>query len=378
MRDIAIVSQLQRMADVEVDWLAPSPAGGFLTDKGYHVLECSNQLAGSGKVYDQVFKDCTYEFNLINYIRMDTKLHLHDFRISTQAWKSKKYDVIVGDEAFWLLSGFCLHLSPKPAPFVFLTDFIGVKAMRYRVGDILTAWLNNLMYTRSYIGPDEYVYIGDVREIPDERFGLLLPSRQRWAQRHCRFVKPIVNFNPDTSADRKIIRNQLGLPEDKLIFLAVIGPEGDYTHRMSQIEKTFELLKQDFSDAHFIMVGPEMGIKRWVQYHRYLEKLHEYFAASDLVLIQSGYGKVVELSALGIPFIAIPLDYHFEQEYVMAHRMNHYGTGKLMTLRHNTPDEIAAEAEGSLKSEIRRISVDIGTEVGNIILATTKSNAVYF
>jgi hypothetical protein len=175
MRDIAIVNQLQRMADVEIDWLAPDPAGDFLIDRGYNVLACSAQLAGSGKAYEQVFKNCTDEFNLVNYIRMDTKLHHHDFKISMQSWESKTYDVIVGDEAFWLLSGFSSKVSEKPAPFVFLTDFIGVKAMRPRIGDILTSWYINFKYTMSYIGPDVYLYIGSIAEIPTERFGFLYP-----------------------------------------------------------------------------------------------------------------------------------------------------------------------------------------------------------
>lgn len=372
MRDIAIVNHLQRMADVEIDWLAPDPAGGFLIDRGYNVLACSTQLAGSGKAYEKVFKNCTDEFNLVDYIRMDTKLHRHDFRISAQSWGAKKYDVIVGDEAFWLLSGFSSKWAKKPAPFVFLTDFIGVKAMRPRMGDVLSTWYINFKYTMSYLGPDMYIYVGSVEEIPAERFGFLLPSRQSWAQQHCRFVKPIVKFDPDTFVDKKTLRKQLGLAEDNHLFLAVVGPEGNYVYRMAQIEETFELLKQDFPEAHFILAGPGMGTKRWVQYHGYLEKLHEYFAASDCVLIQSGYGKAAELSALGIPFIAIPLDYHFEQEYVMTHRLKHYGVGKLITLRDCTPEELAQEVKESVQQQAQRVPVDNGMEVGRIILETAQ------
>jgi UDP-N-acetylglucosamine:LPS N-acetylglucosamine transferase len=48
-----------------------------------------------------------------------------------------------------------------------------------------------------------------------------------------------------------------------------------------------------------------------------VDGLHRYFAASDFVITQSGYGKTSELSAIGVPFIAIPLDYHFEQDAEM-------------------------------------------------------------
>jgi hypothetical protein len=106
IRDIAIVSQLEALADVEIDWLAPYPADGYLRRRGYRVLECSSRLAGSGKAYEQVFSRAKEEFNLMDYIRVETKLHKSDFAVSAAAWGENDYAVIVGDEAFWLLNGF--------------------------------------------------------------------------------------------------------------------------------------------------------------------------------------------------------------------------------------------------------------------------------
>jgi hypothetical protein len=368
IRDMAIVKQLHSIADVEVDWLAPDPAGTFLSDRGYNVLACSRQLAGSGKVYAEVFKNCTDDFNLIDYTLRDTALHRHDFRISAQCWARKRYDIIVGDEAFWLLSGFSSRPSAKPAPFVFLTDFIGVKAMRPRIRDILASWYINVKYTMSHRGPDAYLYIGSADEIPAEPMGMLLPGRRSWAQRHCRFVKPIAGFEPRTLVDKTSLRRRLGLPEDARIFLAVVGAEGDYGHRTDQIQTIFARLREDFPAAHFILVGPARDVETWIHYHRYLDGLYAYFAASDFAFIQSGYGKVVELSALGVPFIALPLDYHFEQDYVMAHRLKHYGVGQLLTLRDHSPGEMAAAAKASLGKPVQTVPVDDGTEVSRILL----------
>ncbi len=372
IRDIAIVQQLQKMADVDVDWLAPDPAGTFLAERGYHVLDCSTRLAGSGKAYAQVFRHCTDEFNLVDYIRKDTSLQMRDFRISAEAWSHQTYDVIVGDEAFWLLTGFCARPAAKPAPFVFLTDFIGIKALRFRLRDIFMTWYQNFRFAMSYLGPDVYVYIGSAEEIPDERLGFLLPGRRRWAQQHCRFVRPIVSFDPNHLGDKKGLRRQLGLPEDGLLFLATVGPEGNYQYRREQIEKIFERLREAFGDARFILVTPERGSHNWIDYHRYLENLYVYFAAADFAFIQSGYGKAVELSALGIPFVAIPLDYHFEQEYVMAHRLRHYSVGSLVTLRDHSLDEIAQEVKVSLQKEVHRVPVDLGAEVGRLIVETAQ------
>jgi UDP:flavonoid glycosyltransferase YjiC (YdhE family) len=368
IRDIAIAGQLQSLADIEIDWLAPYPADDFLRSRGYRVLECSSRLAGSGKAYEEVFAGATDEFNLMDYIRVEAKLHKPDFMVSVAAWEEKDYAVLVGDESFWLLSGFASRWAEKPAPFVFLTDFIGTKAMRLRPRDLFRAWTSNLGFTMSHMGPDVYVYIGDAEEIPDERFGFLLPSRRRWARKHCRFVRPIVGFDPDTIPDKGALRQELRLPASGPLFLATVGPEGDHARRVAFIEHVLEGLKGDFPDAYFMMVCPGSGTREWIDYRRFLDRLHRYFAASDFVLTQSGYGKVAELSALGIPFLAIPLDHHFEQEHFMGHRLDHYGIGKLVTLRDHDPQAMAAMARRLMEHSAAKIAVDDGREVAELIL----------
>jgi hypothetical protein len=367
VRDVAIAGQLEGLTKVEIDWLAPDPAGDFLRKRGHHVLESSSRLAGSGKAYERVFAHCSDEFNLMDYIRVETKLHRHDFGVSAASWAKRDYDVIVGDEAFWLLSGFSSRWGKKPAPFVFLTDFIGTKAMRLRLNDVVKAWINNFGFSMSHLGPDVYVYIGEADEIPRERLGFLLPRRREWAKKHCRFVKPIVSFDPDALPERRMLRQDLSIPEGSRLFVATVGPEGRHTERVAIIEQVFDCLREEFPEAHFVLVCPESGSSSWIQYHRFLDDLHRYFAASDLVITQSGYGKVAELSALGTPFIAIPLDHHFEQEHFMGCRLEHHGAGKLMTLRDHTPQAIARVARELMERQPARIEVDTGKEVAGII-----------
>ena len=370
MRDLSIVHQLQNRANIDVHWLAPAPVGKFLRHKGHTILTQSEKLEGSGRLYDRIFTDGTREFNLMTYTRADGRLHGHDFKLSAQAWKDTAYDLVVGDEAFWLLTGFASKWAPKPAPFVFLTDFIGVKAMRPHLLETLVAWQNNLRFTFSHLGPTVYVYIGAPEEIPNERFGFLLPNRRQWAQRHCRFVKPIVGFAPEFRSSRASLRARLKLPLESKVFLATVGPHGNRRERVLHLESVFELLKVRYPDACFILVGVEDQRKTWIQYHAYLDRLYEYFAVADFVLIQSGYGKVTELLALGVPFIAIPLDFHFEQEWVMAHRLRHYGGGELMTLREHPPEAFAAKIQALIHRRFPPIPVDNGAEVADLILQT--------
>ena len=368
MRSLTVADKLQSKADVDINWLVPEPSIEFMEQRGCTVLPLSSHLAGSGKAYEQVFAHCTDEFNLMDYIRVETKLHKQDFMVSRKAWEKTAYDGIVADEAFWLLSGFSSKWAKKPAPFIFITDFIGTRAMRRRINDNITAWKNNLGFSFSHMGPDHYIFIGSPEEIPDESLGCFLPNRRRWAQKHCCFVKPIVNFNPLKFQSKQLIRRQLKLPENGKVFLAVLGPEGKVRHRINTVEQIFACLKRDYTDAAFIMASPETPSRKWVEHHRFLDPLSHYFAASDFVITQSGYGKVAELSALGIPFIAIPLDYHFEQEFFMGQRINYYKTGRLVTFRDAVPEEIADHIHVLMNKKTRRIHVDNGNELADVIL----------
>lgn len=71
---------------------------------------------------------------------------------------------------------------------------------------------------------------------------------------------------------------------------------------------------------------------------------------------------------LGRPFIAIPLDYHFEQEYVMAHRLNYCGTGKLVTLRDHDPEAISGIVHQLMNKKMAVVVADTGMEAARIIL----------
>lgn len=367
MRDLAVVAQLAHRG-AEVDWLAPPPAGDFLRRKGCRVVPESDRLEGSGRIYDRLLAARTDDFNLMAYVREDTRLHRHDFEVSSGAWREAGYAAIVGDEAFWLLSGFVSGWAPKPAPFVFLTDFLGTMAMTSSVRERWESWHQNLRFCFSHRGPDAYVYIGSAGEIPAEPFGFLLPGRRAWAERHCRFVKPVVGFDPLALTDRPAARRRLGLPPDGPLFIATVGPQGGHRARTEHLEETFERLRARHPDAVFLLVGLEAGGRGWVRHHRYLEPLHEFFAASDFAFVQSGYGKVAELMALGVPFVAFPLDHHFEQETVMAHRLRYHGVGRVATLRDHPPQVLAEIAEAALGRPVPRVAADDGREIAELVL----------
>ena len=58
----------------------------------------------------------------------------------------------------------------------------------------------------------------------------------------------------------------------------------------------------------------------------------------------------------------------------MAHRLDHYGVGRIVTLRNNSPQAVAAMVLQHMGQEVNRVVVDNGTEVARIILEAAKKS----
>src|SRR5207344_982995 len=75
----------------------------------------------------------------------------------------------------------------------------------------------------------------------------------------------------------------------------------------------------------------------------FLPDLDQYLAACDVAVVQGGLSTCMELTAAGTPFIYVPLEHHFEQNFHVRHRLERYGAGRCMDYGTTDPD-ILAEA----------------------------------
>jgi UDP:flavonoid glycosyltransferase YjiC (YdhE family) len=88
-----------------------------------------------------------------------------------------------------------------------------------------------------------------------------------------------------------------------------------------------------------------------VEVRGYVPRLYEHFAACDVAIIQGGGTTTLELTALRRPFIYFPLEDHFEQNLVVAKRLERHGAGQRMLYSETTPEGLADAVVGQLGRE---------------------------
>src|ERR687891_178335 len=126
-------------------------------------------------------------------------------------------------------------------------------------------------------------------------------------------VGPIVR---DIGADRKTLRKRFGFNK-QTVLVSVGGTDaGKYL-----IEKTiiaYRKLRKRFDIDLLIVSGPSINLTAYynedIRILGFLDNLHEYIYASDLVISLAGRSTMDESMVYGIPGIFIPIKNHFEQE----------------------------------------------------------------
>jgi UDP-N-acetylglucosamine:LPS N-acetylglucosamine transferase len=60
----------------------------------------------------------------------------------------------------------------------------------------------------------------------------------------------------------------------------------------------------------------------------YVPDLYLRMAAADVAVVQGGLTTTMELTAARVPFIFVPLQHHFEQNFHVRHRLESYRAGQ--------------------------------------------------
>jgi len=363
-RDFAITEELEKQnPDLEISWLASDLSREYILEKG-------GKLALGGENYnlkENMLAEKHANIHKLNVTTLGVKFMKHldeNFEVIKHVTSSTKYDLIVGDEAYELTSGYRKDPKLKTTPIIMIYDFVGFDTMTYNPLEWLSAFLINRVSAKGYFEykknnfrvTDQILFVGEREDVPDRKFGILNPNRREWADTFCMYVGYILGFKPEDYLDKKKVRKQLGYGDDPLIICS-IGGTAVGKSLLELCGQAYPLMKKKVPNLRMVLVcGPRLpteslNIPEGVDIRGFVPDLYEHFAACDLAIVQGGSNTNWELTALRRPFINFPLKNHFEQAFI-AENLARRGAGIEMSYHKTTPEILAETALANLDKKV--------------------------
>ena len=262
-RDLAIADAMrERRPDLEVQWLTQSPVAEFLEQRGEVVHPASRLLANeSGHFESESGEHDLHAFQAVR--RMDEVL-VNNFMVFDDLVEREAFDLWVGDEA-WDLDHF-LHENPelKRAPFVWMTDFVGLgaDARRRRAGGVPDRRLQRRDGRARRALPRAARPVG-VRRRPGRR------GRPAARARTCRrpasgprstSTSPgyVMGERPDP-ADREALRHRLGYADGEVVCVVSVGGSGVGDHLLRRVVASYDEARRRIPGLRMVVVaGPRI------------------------------------------------------------------------------------------------------------------------
>jgi pimeloyl-ACP methyl ester carboxylesterase/predicted glycosyltransferase len=352
-RDVAIATELRTARqDLDIYWLAQNPVTRVLEAAGEQVHPASRHLlAESTHVESEAGEHDLHAFEAMR--RMDEIL-IANFMMFTEVVSDDPPDLVIADEA-WEIDYF-LHENPELKRFAFawLTDFVGWLPMPDggKREAALTADYNAEMIEQRARFPrlrDRSIFVGNPEDVVAHAFGPGLPGIREWTEQNFEFSGYVMGSPPPTGPERAALRRRIGLhPEHRLCVVTVGGTAvGDSLLR--RVLDAAPIARRAMPELHFLVVaGPRIDPaalprRRGVRVRGFVPDLADYLAACDIAVVQGGLTTCMELTAASTPFIYVPLEHHFEQQFHVRHRLDRYGAGRAMRYAEATDPDLLAK-----------------------------------
>lgn len=361
-RDVAIAQQLRcARPDLHIEWLAQNPVTRVLDAAGERVHPASRQLLNESGHFEA--ESGEHDLHAFEALRRMDEILVANFMLFDEVVRTDMPDLVIADEA-WEVDYF-LHENPEMKRFTFawLTDFVGYLPMPSG-GDAeaaLTADYNSEMIEHRARFPrlrDRSVFIGNPADVVADSFGPGLPSIREWTEQNFEFSGYVLGGLSPSAPERKALRRRLGVQPDQRLCVVTVGGTAVGEPLLRRVLDAVPLARRLVPDLQFLFVtGPRIdpdSLPRLpgVRVRGFLPDLDQYLAACDVAVVQGGLSTCMELTAAGTPFIYVPLDHHFEQNFHVRHRLERYGAGRAMSYADAAdPDQlaqaIAAEVMGA-------------------------------
>jgi UDP-N-acetylglucosamine:LPS N-acetylglucosamine transferase len=376
-RDLEIVGELRKLRpDIEVSWMAESPASDVLEKAEEKLLPETNLLYKSNAVLEESAKE--YQANLVQWVMNVRKGWAENGEVYGEVFESYNFDLVIGDETYDLLIALLNKPSLKKCPFVIIYDFLGLDSSTWNpvdhIGAYLTnrLWVNVLRSTPSVA--DKSIFIGELEDVPDRSFGFMLPNRRKLAEKMCDFVGYVLPEDIGTYRDKAKARNLLGYGDEPLILCSIGGTSAGKSLLDLSIA-AYPLVKKRIPNLQMILVcGPRVSpesIKapEGVKVLGYVPELYKHLGVADLCIVSAGGTITLELTALEKPFLYFPLEKHFEQEVSVTGVCQRHRAGVKMTCSKTTPELLAEAILSNLGKNVdyAKIPINGSKEAAKII-----------
>jgi predicted glycosyltransferase/predicted alpha/beta hydrolase family esterase len=359
-REIAIARDLRKLApDLVIDWLAQDPVTRLLAASSERLHPLSARLASESSHIESEAGE--HELNAFQAIRRMDEILVTNFMVFQDAVQDGGYDLVIADEAWEVDHYWHEHPELKRAKLAWLTDFVGYLPMPDNGGHeaLLAADYNAEMIEhveRHASVRDRAIFVGVPEDIIPMSFGKDLPAIRDWVPKHFEFAGYIIGEHPRSFASRESLRASLGFRSDERVCLVTVGGSAVGSHLLRRILQSYPMVRRQLPELRMVLVaGPRidplsLNAPRGVEVRAFVPDLDRQLAACDLAIVQGGLSTCMELTAAGTPFLYFPLKNHFEQNFHVAHRLDHYGAGKRMDFATATPEAIADAMLSALRT----------------------------
>ena len=367
-RDVAIATQLRKQyPEVELSWLASHPATLPLKEAGQKLLLEADTYANVNIHAEKAAKG--FGLNVLNYALNESKTFVQNVKIFKKIIGREKFDVVINDEAYELTVGLALKLIRLEVPYVMIYDFLGLDSMTNNPVEKLGVYIGNRIWAKwdSKVfssGNNLALFAGEPEDVPDKRFGFLLPNRRDHARAHYKFTGYILPFEPAEFTDTTKIRAKLEYGQEPLVVCS-IGGTSIGKALLELCGQAYPIIRQKIPDLRMVLIcGPRLSVESLkvpeaVEVRGYVPVLYEHFAASDLAIVQGGGTATLELTALRRPFLYFPLANHCEQQIHVAGRLARHQAGVRMLYSQTTPEILAEKVIANLGKEVNYPAIPV-------------------
>jgi len=282
---------------------------------------------------------------------------------------------MIGDEAYDAAMALTAGAPLPDCACFILYDFLGLDRMSAHPLEWVGVEAINRAWARDPRGHYEAVFLGESEDLPSRRFGLLGPSRRRWANRHAAVVGHAMGFDPKALPERALLRAELGYGPEPLLVVSVGGTAAG-SELIERCLQVVPLVKREIPDLRMVLVGgprlsPATGnLPSGLESRGYVPRLYEHFGVCDLAIVQGGGATTLELTALERPFLFFPLHGHCEQMKHVAARQRRLGAGVELILKRTSLTDLSRQIVSTIGREVHYHSVkmDGAQEIARLVV----------